>query len=74
MRKLLVGMWKVKSDTGNDHRVVWEPMGGALNSVLGIRPRAQEMGLKDTFSVSRIPLVSETNWKQEGEGGTTSTS
>lgn len=48
-------------------------MGGALNSVLGIRPRAREMGLNDTFSVSRILLVSETNWKGEGEGGTTST-
>lgn len=36
-------------------QVVWEHVVGALNSVSGLRPRAQKMSLIDTFSVSRIP-------------------
>lgn len=57
---------KRKLDIEKEHRVVGEYVGGASNSVLRMRPGAQEVGLDDTFSVSRIPLASETAGVGEG--------
>ena len=51
---------------------MWEHVGVALYSVLGIRPRAQDMRLRDPFGVSRIPSASENSWRMNAEGAITS--
>lgn len=72
IRKQAVTMWESQCHTRNEHRVVGEQVGGALSSILGIRPRAQEMGLSDMFSVPRTPSASENSSLGERQGGVTS--